>query len=678
MPGSTTHPTRSVLAVLLAAGSYCAAQPNPPVVTSPEWFTWYADLLSQRLGECPRDRSQSYYFSQAGDDLSGDGSIVNPWKTLNKARQVLSEAPVSGDVALFFRRGDTWRDTVGLDVPKPHITIGDYGTGEKPLFTTFHSVGDPGLWAPTPGFTNVYQRPSSPRVMWAKQDGDLDRPWSRQRTISGVSKTEGSWCWLKGVLYIHPRHAGAAATDPRVDGNSYETAEETFSPGVRVHRDGCRIENIRAQGWGITVQPGTQIHGIESQVQNSDRAVIIGCESHYGLTHVMTHWSGTGGIATFVECKAGLTTYSAGGGETIFNTFSHWGGCETVFDHCEATHGTLPSDDFPAGLRKGASMYGHTGLPTARLGLTIAYACSTRDTPHGSAGAIGFSDVQPAQALAGVRCFIVGEHYAGGPGEFWRLGDSSTVKVNGLYMFRPRSGDSFTNHARGWTLNCTINLDCTQVPGDFAFFRTSPGSPSSVQVWNSEIRILTRPGQTFRFDGASVPSSSASIIGHSIIVCEGGGATVPNLGLPPPARRRRGQPAWPLKSNAYFGVDVAAVVKDPYAVLLTSVPASGSSLSCGSPLACGAADMFGAIVMGYDQRKVAGYRNDIGPIEAFICANCDGSTAAPVLNALDFTCFMTKYTTGDTAVNCDGSTVAPVLNAQDFICFQDAFVRGCR
>jgi hypothetical protein len=58
-------------------------------------------------------------------------------------------------------------------------------------------------------------------------------------------------------------------------------------------------------------------------------------------------------------------------------------------------------------------------------------------------------------------------------------------------------------------------------------------------------------------------------------------------------------------------------------------------------------------------------------------ANCDASTTAPVLNVADFTCFLTKFGTGDSYANCDGSTAAPTLNVADFTCFLTKFAAGC-
>jgi len=58
-------------------------------------------------------------------------------------------------------------------------------------------------------------------------------------------------------------------------------------------------------------------------------------------------------------------------------------------------------------------------------------------------------------------------------------------------------------------------------------------------------------------------------------------------------------------------------------------------------------------------------------------ANCDGSTAPPILNVADFSCFLNRFTAGDSYANCDDSTNPPVLNVQDFACFLNTFAAGC-
>jgi hypothetical protein len=58
--------------------------------------------------------------------------------------------------------------------------------------------------------------------------------------------------------------------------------------------------------------------------------------------------------------------------------------------------------------------------------------------------------------------------------------------------------------------------------------------------------------------------------------------------------------------------------------------------------------------------------------------NCDGSTVPPILNVLDFNCFLNAFTAADPYANCDGSTIPPLLNVLDFNCFLNAFTAGCR
>jgi len=58
-------------------------------------------------------------------------------------------------------------------------------------------------------------------------------------------------------------------------------------------------------------------------------------------------------------------------------------------------------------------------------------------------------------------------------------------------------------------------------------------------------------------------------------------------------------------------------------------------------------------------------------------ANCDGSTVSPILNVLDFTCFLQRFASGNAYANCDGSTQAPTLNVLDFTCFLQKYAAGC-
>jgi hypothetical protein len=66
------------------------------------------------------------------------------------------------------------------------------------------------------------------------------------------------------------------------------------------------------------------------------------------------------------------------------------------------------------------------------------------------------------------------------------------------------------------------------------------------------------------------------------------------------------------------------------------------------------------------------------PVPGTSCyANCDNSTASPILNVADFSCFLTRYAAQDPYANCDNSTAIPTLNVADFSCFLTKYAAGC-
>jgi hypothetical protein len=54
--------------------------------------------------------------------------------------------------------------------------------------------------------------------------------------------------------------------------------------------------------------------------------------------------------------------------------------------------------------------------------------------------------------------------------------------------------------------------------------------------------------------------------------------------------------------------------------------------------------------------------------------DCDGVGG---LTAGDFICFLGAFANGSAYANCDGSTAAPVLTANDFVCFLTSYTTGC-
>jgi V8-like Glu-specific endopeptidase len=89
---------------------------------------------------------------------------------------------------------------------------------------------------------------------------------------------------------------------------------------------------------------------------------------------------------------------------------------------------------------------------------------------------------------------------------------------------------------------------------------------------------------------------------------------------------------------------------------------------------------------GWHLNNVRVHATQVGCTSAPCYANCDNSTASPILNVDDFTCFINSFAEAQGLphaqqlnhyANCDGSTAAPVLNVDDFTCFINAFALGC-
>ncbi len=74
--------------------------------------------------------SQTYYFSNSGDDSYTEEQAQNsstPWKTLDK----LNSLSLSSGDTILFKKGDTWLGQINVN--GSGVTYGSYGTGEKPV-----------------------------------------------------------------------------------------------------------------------------------------------------------------------------------------------------------------------------------------------------------------------------------------------------------------------------------------------------------------------------------------------------------------------------------------------------------------------------------------------------------------------------------------------------------------
>lgn len=82
-----------------------------------------------------------YYVSSSGNDSNNGLSTASPWRTIDKINSIFSTLN-PGD-RILFRRGDTFYGSIIIaksGVSGSPITLGSYGTGDKPVITGFTTL----------------------------------------------------------------------------------------------------------------------------------------------------------------------------------------------------------------------------------------------------------------------------------------------------------------------------------------------------------------------------------------------------------------------------------------------------------------------------------------------------------------------------------------------------------
>lgn len=93
----------------------------------------------------------AYYLSNDGDDTADGTSPETAWATIDR----LNHAQLQNGDAVFFRRGDTWRNEMLL--PQPYVIYSAYGEGDKPrLIGSPENGADPDKWSLLEGTDNIW------------------------------------------------------------------------------------------------------------------------------------------------------------------------------------------------------------------------------------------------------------------------------------------------------------------------------------------------------------------------------------------------------------------------------------------------------------------------------------------------------------------------------------------
>lgn len=507
--------------------SYSTLVGSPPSMLTYDWVRWYHKLVRQRIAECPLARATTYYFSQSGDDSTGDGSIATPWKTIAKAQAVHDAG--SGNVALLFKRGDEWRETTGLSITKNNVTVADYGLAVgvvgKPFFNRFTidylDASNP--WTNASG--DRWTTSEASTIAWLREKADRYNPL-RMITTTGatgntdVENTPRSWRYESGTLHINP----GTGVDPNT--KDYEAVIANGVSGVDMDGDFGRVQNIRAEGWGMNpADTNNQKHGIRVSGNTTKSNLVIGCESYYTSAHSIAFNGGgnpadSGGFSTFVNCKAGFAIQHSSG-ETIYNSYVYDGGQETIFHECEARWGTLPQGTATYAPRA-ASHYQHTNGVTSAA-LTIAYRCSAPTSTWTCRKGVRFEDYAGVTTLTSVRNYIFGEVFndglATGTGSDQDIAYGGTARANSrisvkpsAYTASPTGLTASSKKQNGWAFNTILIYDlANQTTHTAAVWNGLNTEGENAKLYNCMIRVQNNPGTAgFVIDGRLAQSSSQS------------------------------------------------------------------------------------------------------------------------------------------------------------------------
>lgn len=470
-----------------------------PIGTMPsplkkKWQKWYFDLLAQRVSECAGERTTKIYFSQAGNDTTGNGSIATPYKTLDKAQDLI-DAFTAGDVdtAFYFKRGDEWLEDLGMKAGRTidNFAVLDYGDSNdaKPLFSAFTIQFTSG-WTLVTGTT--YKRTETRGLAWLRDNAKKLKATYQcynQADVETYGSVSAQETHDVSGAFWYDKVGDELFVNFGVDPNTItiETLLGTGSNdigsrkcGVSISGDGCYCRNIRADGYGLPLtsdaSTATQTTGMKCGGGVDDSIVFQGCESYWSGSHTFTYNSGVeggggGAFFTLIDCKTGWTQNNGLAGNTSFNYFhsgSNAANGEAIFHQCEALYGTLP-DRTKNTKNGGRAFYGHTNGGTNKISLALFYKCLVPEVKWSPAdfGAINNLDnatgfAYTAEGIDKVRQIEYGTQFLGTAfeGSF-----TNNIQVNCYYRMKSTNSaqEAFYNsQARGLAVNSIYDVDLSE------------------------------------------------------------------------------------------------------------------------------------------------------------------------------------------------------------------------
>lgn len=534
---------------------------------------WDDEVVAAALAACPiGGRGTTYYFDNvSGNDTTGNGSQATPWKTLAKAETMLT----TSDIALLFKRGVVWTETVGLTIDQDDITVGAYGSGARPLFNAFTSTLASGgtLWTVAAG--NRYTHDPGAAIGGIRPSLDRFKALRKVASTAEVESTANSWFQSGTTISMHVTNAAGAAVDPDTIAWEYTLAGTTDDSAIDISSGstGVRIDSIRADGWGLDGGVVNQEYAVKVQATGTDVVCVTNCGGYYQARHNLGHNAGNaaGGFVLWINNDCGYVSEAAG---SPMVAYAGLGSQEDIFIGNTVAYGALPITAART-WADGTAIYAHAD-PSGTYDAALILAKDTMvEAPANGFGCnigvqIDSLNLPTATAVTDCKGIIINTtmEKAMGTGANGSLGHAfniaNTVEIGGTYWIYPREMSTAamtTINPSGWLIGTAIEIDMSAYAGAyFAAFNPSV-TTTNPKYWHTQWNILHNGTTNFALNvdtvfNTSIADDAGEFVNSIFAVHRANPALTASpsyltgnvgwLGL--------GNSATALRNNAFFGV----------------------------------------------------------------------------------------------------------------------------
>lgn len=458
------------------ATGWTSAVPTLPDINAdyPGWVSAVESRQTQFEEKCPAVRPNMRYISTSGNDSNDGLTPATAWLTKTKVNTEM--AP---NTAFLFKRGDEWLDQIQITVDEDNVTIGDYGSGDKPLFNAFTgqiASGTP--WTLVSGDIYKITVPSGINIMAVRDRADplyeaLGAYWARAKNASGHNFNDTV---MRAPWYYHDTSANELYLnlDSENPGDyDIEYLDGNQLSGVEVENvDGARVSGIRTDGFSLSDVTGNHnnAYGVMTKHSGDNVGYVTGCECYFGSSHLMGHlqsFAGGGGNVMFADNKFGFAAHGGSGGETLLNFYTGSDGGQIYDINSTCEYGTIPSYlwDFEDEVMRGRSLFAHS-VGSNNWDLCVSYNHTVKSSFAPARELGGFNDVVDTGGdIALCKSYIVGAHQE----KHTQIGDAGLFMGNdtiywgnyyGIAVDNPSGAALWTSApVDQWWINCVFEID---------------------------------------------------------------------------------------------------------------------------------------------------------------------------------------------------------------------------